>query len=290
MAPEEGAAVHDVGGGATSSVEDRHELRNPGYEIFIAALSILSIANILLEFLIIDAALDSVLNAMNAILSGILFVDFLVRLRTASSRSDYFFRRFGWADLLASLPLPQLKILRLFRLARVYRLLKAYGARNIGRSMLRERAGSALLSLLFVAILVLEFGSLWMLRIESSSPERNITTASDAIWYVIVTISTVGYGDQFPVTTPGRVLGAVIIVLGVAIFGTLTGYLANLFLSPTASEQASGPDADTSSAAERARDRRLAQLTRAGELRAAGVLTQTEFEGIKTEILADPTS
>ena len=169
MAPEEGAAVHDVGGGATSSVEDRHELRNPGYEIFIAALSILSIANILLEFLIIDAALDSVLNAMNAILSGILFVDFLVRLRTASSRSDYFFRRFGWADLLASLPLPQLKILRLFRLARVYRLLKAYGARNIGRSMLRERAGSALLSLLFVAILVLEFGSLWMLRIESSS-------------------------------------------------------------------------------------------------------------------------
>ena len=290
MAPTEGAAAHDVGGGTTSPVEDRHELRSPGYEIFIAALSILSIANIVLGLLITDAALDAVLNAMNALLSAILFVDFLVRLRTASSRSDYFFRRFGWADLLASLPLPQLKILRLFRLARVYRLLKAYGARNIGRSILRERAGSALLSLLFVAILVLEFGSLWMLRIESTSPERNITTASDALWYVIVTISTVGYGDQYPVTTPGRVLGTIIIVLGVAIFGTLTGYLANLFLSPTTAEQTSAPDADTSSAAEQARDRRLAQLTRAGELRAAGVLTQTEFEGMKAEILADPTS
>jgi voltage-gated potassium channel len=290
MAPTEGAAAHDVGGGTTSPVEDRHELRSPGYEIFIAALSILSIANIVLGLLITDAALDAVLNAMNALLSAILFVDFLVRLRTASSRSDYFFRRFGWADLLASLPLPQLKILRLFRLARVYRLLKAYGVRNIGRSILRERAGSALLSLLFVAILVLEFGSLWMLRIESTSPERNITTASDALWYVIVTISTVGYGDQYPVTTPGRVLGAIIIVLGVAIFGTLTGYLANLFLSPTTAEQTSAPGADTSSAAEQARDRRLAQLTRAGELRAAGVLTQAEFEGMKAEILADPTS
>ena len=45
-------------------------------------------------------------------------------------------------------------------------------------------------------------------------------------------MSTVGYGDQYPITNPGRVLGTVIIVVGVGIFGTLTGYLANLFLSP----------------------------------------------------------
>ena len=51
-------------------------------------------------------------------------------------------------------------------------------------------------------------------------------------------MSTVGYGDQFPITNPGRVLGTVIIVVGVGIFGTLTGYLANLFLSPGAQEKA----------------------------------------------------
>ena len=288
MAPEDGA-VQEVGVGATSAPEDRHELRNPGYEIFIAALSILSIANIVLALVITDPALDSVLNAMNAVLSVILFIDFLVRMRTATSRSDYFFRRFGWADLLASLPLPQFKILRLFRLARVYRLLKAYGVRNIGRSLLRERAGSALLSLLFIAILVLEFGSLWMLRLESISTDSNISTASDAIWYVIVTISTVGYGDQYPVTTSGRVLGAIIIVLGVAIFGTLTGYLANLFLSPTKSEQATTAGAGSGSAADAARDLRLTQLARVGELRDGGVITQTEFEALKAEILAGST-
>jgi voltage-gated potassium channel len=294
MAADKGAATHEVAEVATSAPQDRHELRNPGYEIFIAAVSILSIANILLALVIRDVALDSVLNAMNAVLSVILFFDFLVRLRTATSRSEYFFRRFGWADLLASLPLPQFKILRLFRLARVYRLLRAYGVRNIGRSLLRERAGSALLSLLFIAILVLEFGSLWMLRLESTSVHRNITTASDAIWYVIVTISTVGYGDQYPVTTPGRVLGAVIIVLGVAIFGTLTGYLANVFLSPTRSEQAATADAGradaaSASAVDAARDQQLAQLARAGELRHGGVITQTEFEALKAEILAGGT-
>jgi Ion channel len=65
-----------------------------------------------------------------------------------------------------------------------------------------------------------------------SAPGANITTASDALWYTIVTISTVGYGDYYPVTDAGRVAGAVIIVVGVGIFGTFTGYLANLFLSP----------------------------------------------------------
>ena len=55
-----------------------------------------------------------------------------------------------------------------------------------------------------MGILVLEFGSLWMLALEQGAPDANITTASDAIWYVVVTISTVGYGDQFPVTNEGR--------------------------------------------------------------------------------------
>jgi voltage-gated potassium channel len=275
-----------AGGDEALRASARPELKNPGYEIFIAGLSILSIVNLVLLYVLQDAALDSVLFSMNGVLSLILFIDFCSRMWTAESRSGYFLRGFGWADLFASLPLPQLKVLRLFRLARVYRLLQQYGARNIGRSLLRERAGSALLSLLFVAILVLQFGSLWMLRLESTSPDSNITTASDAIWYVIVTISTVGYGDQYPVTNAGRVLGAVIIVLGVAIFGTLTGYLANLFLSPRGSakkDEAAEPAPAPGPAP--AIDERLTLLARAGELRDSGVLTRAEFEATKAEIL-----
>ncbi|HSN05830.1 MAG TPA: ion transporter [Candidatus Angelobacter sp.] len=266
-------------------VRPRSELKDPGYEIFIAGLSILSIVNLVLLVIVQDAVLDTVLYAMNGILSLVLFLDFCWRFWTAPSRSGYVLRGFGWADLLASLPLPQLKVLRLFRLDRVRRLLGQYGAGNIGRSLLRERAGSALLSLLFVAILVLQFGSLWMLRLESTSPKANITTASDALWYIVVTISTVGYGDQYPVTNAGRLLGAVIIVLGVAIFGTLTGYLANLFLAPrraTAPTEAEEPAVEPPDPL----DQRLARLARAAELRDNGVLTPAEFEATKAEILA----
>jgi voltage-gated potassium channel len=212
--------------------KERHELKDVGYEIFVGAVSVLSILNLFLMYVVEDPSLDTVLFAMNAVLTVILFVDFVYRLLTAPSRSAYFFRQFGWADLLASLPLLELKLLRIFRLVRVFRLLRENGIRVIGNRLMRNRAGSALLTLLLLGILVLEFGSLWMLKLEQNAPGANITTASDALWYVIVTISTVGYGDQFPVTTAGRILGAMIIVIGVGIFGTFTGYLANIFLAP----------------------------------------------------------
>ena len=212
---------------------ERHELKDVGYELFVAAVSILSILNLLLMYVVTDQSLDTVLLVMNVLLTTILFVDFLYRLATAPSRPGYFFRQFGWADLLASVPVEQLKILRVFRLIRVFRLLRAYGVKNTFLSVVKDRAGSALLTLLLMGILVLEFGSLEILHIEQYAPGANITSASDAIWYVIVTISTVGYGDKYPITNEGRVVGSLIIIVGVGIFGTFTGYLANLFLSPS---------------------------------------------------------
>ncbi len=220
------------------------ELGNTGYEIFIGALAVLSLVNIVLLAFLHDDATKTVVWAVDALLSFVFLVDFLVRLRRAPSRSEYFFKKFGWADLLASLPFPQLKVLRIFRLIRVIRLLRQYGAKNIVRSLLKDRGGSALLTLLLIGILVLEFGSLLMLGLERGTPDANITTASDAIWYVIVTMSTVGYGDEYPITNAGRELGVVIIVVGVGIFGTLTGYLANLFLAPKDATEPTGPSGD----------------------------------------------
>jgi voltage-gated potassium channel len=222
---------------ATEAAAPTPMIDNIGYEVFIAALSILSIVNLVLIYLVQDEALDIVLEAMNLLLSLVLFCDFLYRFRKAPSKSTYFFREFGWADLGASLPLPQLKVLRIFRLIKVWRLFRLYGARRLLTALVKERAETALFLLLLIAVLVLEFGSLWMLRIEQSVEGANITTASDAIWYVLVTISTVGYGDQFPVTNAGRILGTIIIVLGVGIFGTLTGYLANAFITPRKSAE-----------------------------------------------------
>jgi multisubunit Na+/H+ antiporter MnhG subunit len=101
----------------------------------------------------------------------------------------------------------------------------------------KDRAGSALYVLLLMGVIVLEFGALGVLRAEKANPDANIQTAADAVWYVLVTISTVGYGDRYPTTGLGRIWGAVIIIVGVGIFGTFTGFLANFFLSPGKKEE-----------------------------------------------------
>jgi voltage-gated potassium channel len=243
-------------------------LKNPGYEIFIGALSILSILNLILMYAVTDEALDAVLLIMNIPLTLIFFLDFLFRFKTAPDRTYYFWRNWGWADLLASLPFEQTKILRVFRLVKVYRLLNEYGARNIARAIFKDRAGSALLMLLLVGILVLEFGSLEMLRLEADAPGANITTASDALWYNIVTMSTVGYGDQYPVTNAGRLLGSLIIVIGVGIFGTLTGYLANVFLNPAAKKDEGGETTDVQEKMAAVKDLAAQQQSAIAELEA----------------------
>jgi len=238
--------------------KERRELKSIGYEIFIGILSILSIVNLVLLYAVQEKALETVLMVMNAIFSVVFVADFLYRIVTAPSAAAYFFKHFGWADLLASLPFAQFKILRVFRLIRVYSLLRAVGIRTVGRALIKDRAGSSLYILLLMGTFVLEFGSLSILRVEQGAPRANITTASDALWYTIVTISTVGYGDQYPVTDAGRIIGAVIIVVGVGIFGTFTGYLANFFLSPRTKEPAPPVDAaDTSTATVEGLRRRL---------------------------------
>ncbi|MHC2998564.1 ion transporter [Microbacterium sp. HJ5] len=232
------------------STSPRSELKNTGYEIFIGLLSVVSIVNLVLVYAFVkDPALQQILTVMNVLFSAIFLGDFLYRLKTAPSGIAYFFQHFGWADLLASLPFPQAKILRVFRLVRVTRLLREVGPRAVWRSITRDRAGSALLVLLFMGILVLEFGSLLILRVEQYADGANITTASDALWYTIETISTVGYGDRFPVTNAGRFIGTFIIVVGVGIFGTFTGYLANLFLAPRKGDASSADDKGTDAAA-----------------------------------------
>jgi len=217
----------------------RRELKNTSYEIFIGALSALAIVNVLLVLVFInDKDVQTVLGVMNGLLSLIFLGDFLYRIKTAPSRGDYFFRQFGWADLLSCAPLPVFKVLRIVDLVRVNRLLGTKGAHGVWRTIIRDRANSALFVLLLMGIIVLEFGSIAILYIEQYVPGANITNASDALWFTMVTISTVGYGDKYPITNAGRLVGTVIIIVGVGIFGTFTGYLANLFLAPRKSDTA----------------------------------------------------
>lgn len=207
------------------------------YDLFIIAVTLLSILNLILYTVLSAQSLQYAIAAVDYILSVLFLVDFIRLLRKAKSKRQYFFREFGWADLLASLPFPQLKLLRIFRLIKAYALIKRVGAREMWHEFGRQRASAAVWIVLFVIILLLEFGSVGILLIEENAPGATITGASDALWWVYVTITTVGYGDTYPVTNAGRILGAFVMLVGVGLFGVVTGFLANKFLPRQASEE-----------------------------------------------------
>ena len=77
-----------------------------------------------------------------------------------------------------------------------------------------------------------------VLKAENASPNANITSASDAIWWAYVTITTVGYGDQYPTTNWGRIIGVLVMSAGVGLFGTLAGFLSGKLLNPPAKKKA----------------------------------------------------
>ncbi|MCE7936175.1 ion transporter [Candidatus Saccharibacteria bacterium CPR2] len=200
------------------------------YDLFIALLSILSIINIVLYVAFSDKAVLYVIGIIDLLLSIFFFIDFLRKWIRAKSKPQYFAREYGWADLLASFPMPQFKIFRIFRIIKAYRTFQDTGLRNVARELIKNQASSALFTIIFLIILLLEFASIAILYVEMKNPQANIDTASDAIWWVYVTITTVGYGDKYPITLGGRVVGVLVMSTGVGLFGVLTGFLANKFV------------------------------------------------------------
>lgn len=204
-----------------------------GYEIFIGSLAIISIFDMFLLVLPgISSNTKQVLTIIQGFLTIFFLIDFFYRFFTTSSKRYYFFRDFGWADLLSCWPGSGLRILRMFRLAKVYRLLKNYGYRQIIGEVTDNRAQMAIYIVIIVVVIILQVGSSWVLRYEGQNPDANIKTGSDALWWAFVTITTVGYGDKYPTTSGGRLIGIALMTSGVGVFSVFTGFIANSFLAP----------------------------------------------------------
>lgn len=139
--------------------------------------------------------------------------------------------RWGWIDLVSSIPaIDFLRIGRLFKLIRLLRIVKSFRTiKNFVDQVFVNRVEGTVTSVISIAILVIIFSSISILQFERV-PEGNIKTAEDAIWWTYTTITTVGYGDKYPVTTEGRIVAVFLMTVGVGIFGTFTAYVASFFV------------------------------------------------------------
>ncbi|WP_051216201.1 potassium channel family protein [Ferrimonas futtsuensis] len=164
----------------------------------------------------------------------VFIVNFFWGLARADNRKQFFTQH--WIDLVASIPVIEpLRFARIFQVLRVIRLMRM--SRSLLKAYSHHKRETTATSLLVALITVLTFSSVMILLFEDGVPGSNINDAESAIWWSLVTISTVGYGDYYPVTTEGRVIGAMVIICGVSFFGIVAGYLASIFVSPEEQEK-----------------------------------------------------
>lgn len=200
------------------------------FQFVILVLSFVLLGGIAAEWLFdVPQEVQRVIFIIDSAVCGVFLVDFLLRLRAAPHK--WRFMRWGWIDLLASIPAVEaLRIGRLFRIVRIVRLLSAYRSlKTFLHALIESKSSAGIASVFVVAFLVVSFGSVGILLAEAGADRANIHTAEDALWWSMVTITTVGYGDTYPVTNAGRLIATVLMVTGIGLFGTLSGVAASLF-------------------------------------------------------------
>jgi len=179
-----------------------------------------------------------ILNLVDNLICGFFLIEFSVRFYQAENKLK--FMKWGWIDLISSIPnVDFLRAGRTLRLIRLLRILRAFrSTKHLVNHVFQNKAQGAFTTVSILAVILVIFSSISVLQFEAD-PNSNIKTAEDALWWSYVTITTVGYGDKFPVTTGGRIIGVILMTGGVGLFGTFTAFISSWFLKDKAKEDVS---------------------------------------------------
>jgi voltage-gated potassium channel len=242
---------------------ERHDV---AWELTMAALAVL--------FVVTGFAADDAsgewrprLELLDLFLTGVFVAEFTSRFAASYDRRSYL--RGHWIDLVALIPAA--RIGRLGRLLRLLRLVRAFSgvhraAVHVGR--LAHHRGLAWLVSAWLGVAVICSMALY---VAENGVNKMVTSPVDALWWGIVTLTTVGYGDVYPVTAEGRVAAMILMLLGIGLFSAITATVTSFLLSTRQPLRQDDPGA---------------ALRTIGDLHVAGLLTDDEFQTKKAELLA----
>lgn len=183
---------------------------------------------------VLDPRIDPDLRDSLSLLSWTVWVafavDLLIRLILAEDRRTYAIHH--WYDV-ALVALPLLRPLRLLRLLALVRILDRSASPNL--------AGRVLIYVAGATAAAIGLGALAVLDAEQQADGANLTTFGDALWWASTTVTTVGYGDRFPITLEGRLVAVALMLVGIGLVGAVTAAVASWILGRVAEEHDNDP-------------------------------------------------
>jgi voltage-gated potassium channel len=238
----------------------RHEI---AWEL---TMGLLAIIFVVIGFVADDAppAVRPALDYLDLALTLVFVAEFGSRFIATPNRAAYL--RGHWIDLLALLP--AVRGLRIARLFRLLRLVRTFAGVFRALSRIETLAAHRGLVWLFVAWLGTSvICSLGLYALENGV-NKAVASPTDALWWGIVTLTTVGYGDVYPITPEGRLVAALLMILGIVLFSGITATITSFLVGEGSSDDP------------------LARLRELGRLRDDGVIDEAEFGAKKAQLLA----
>lgn len=220
------------------------------YNVFSSSLIIISILLIILEsFESLNIFLGTVSYTIESVVVIFFSIEYVLRIITSPYQYPenkftapllFIFSILGLIDLLSILPfyLPMfiqtnltfLRVLRLFRLMRIFKLLRySESVMTLGKAV--SRIKTELISTLFITFIVLLFSANIMYIVENKAQPEAFSNMGEALWWAVATLTTVGYGDIYPVTSLGKVISGCMALIGIGIVAIPAGLLSSAFVS-----------------------------------------------------------
>ncbi|HAW08708.1 MAG TPA: hypothetical protein DCW42_06005 [Bacteroidetes bacterium] len=203
------------------------------YNYFILILSVYVLIELVLEVILnVPENIITILNWIDLLICIIFLSDWFVFLFKAKDKKNYIVTRFF--DLISSIPYVQLlRPLRIFRVVRIFRAFKIIrglkGALPIMRILLANPARSLFSIYASLTVIIYFYCSVGLYTFEKGF-NNSMKSFEDALWMSFTTLTTVGYGDIYPVTTSGRIMAAILVLTGMGLFSMLTAEFAGIIV------------------------------------------------------------
>lgn len=276
--------------------DDKNDLASSIFDTFIITVIIVNVLLVILDTFSLPPTMQKISKDIEFFSVMIFTIEYAIRLWTADyiypdlkrykARLKYMVSFMAIIDLLAILPfylpyilpidLRVLRTLRVIRLLRLFKLNRYTDALSTIGSVFKKKSSQLLSSMLIVSLLMV-IASVLMYDVESEAQPDKFTNAFSGLWWAVATVTTVGYGDIYPVTIFGKILSGIIAVLGIGLVAVPTGIISAGFIETIGQDEGSSESPIFSTPAD--------ELLKFKQLLDSGAITLDEYQQVKARLL-----